>query len=85
MQIIMACGPLRQHVWYAPSAPNPWAAYTLTIKDETTAIVLIARDNLPFQVPTKYLFFGPWGHHIFPNRDNTNTWQFVSLLDTDVC
>ena len=36
------------------------AAATLTSKDQTTDTILTEREDLPIQVPTKYLSFQLW-------------------------
>lgn len=40
-------GILRQHIWCVPPDPNPQTAYIVTIKDETTAVVMFIRGISP--------------------------------------
>lgn len=46
-----------QHVWFTQPGQVPKAGATLTSKDQCTSVILIQGEDLPIQVPTKYLSF----------------------------
>lgn len=57
LQITLTPSHLGQHASYAPPALNPQAAFILTTKDETIAVVITLGEELSYQLPIKHLLF----------------------------
>lgn len=77
-QITLTCSHFGQHALYAPPAQNPQAAYILTNKDETIALVMILGKELSYQMPTKYLRY--WPSFALPGNHYRSVTECLPLL-----
>lgn len=48
-----------QYVWFTQPGQIPKAVTTLTSKDQAASVIPVEKDDLPLQVPMKYLPFQP--------------------------